>query len=88
MPGSTTLFAMGKVVGDVFYLTGDDNNQFYKVETSGVINGTSAAAAEFAAGYCKQKVIAAGYNVESTAIDVKSYEVGNNVPNWNEYQVL
>lgn len=82
------MFAMGKVVGDVFYLTGDDNDQFYKVETSGVINGTSPAAAEFAAGYCKQKVVAAGYDVESTAIDVKSYEVGDSVPNWNDYLVL
>ena len=85
MPGSTTLFAMGKIVGSNFSLIGNNNNQFYKVETSGVINDLSGAASDFASSYCKQKLVSAGYNILTTNVEVKAYEVGDNVEDWQSY---
>lgn len=88
MPGSTTLFAMGYVVDNKFELIGNANNEFFKVETSGEIESTSGAASDFANSYCKQKLIAAGYDILTTEVKVKPFAVGDIVPNWQSYVLV
>lgn len=88
MPGSTTLFAMGLIKGNLFSLIGNSNNELYKVKDSGEIDSTSSSAENFAESYCKPRLISAGYGIEETQIQEESYNIGDYVSNWDEYLLI
>lgn len=85
MGGSSPYLAIGNIKGKKFSIKGNANNQFYLVETSGEIHGVTNGASQYAEAFCKPLLVAAGYDILATDIEITSYEVGDNVEDWKSY---
>lgn len=84
MPGGTELYAFGQIDGSKFMLAATDEDRFYVVR-NGNVESIFSRATEFAETQMKPKLIEAGYNVEETTLQIFSYEVGDEIPEWNSY---
>ena len=89
MPGGTDLYAFGHIQDKKFLLASATEDRFYVVKNStGVVESMFNRAEEFAETIIKPKLLEAGLDIEETGLETFSYEVGDEIPNWNSYKEI
>lgn len=88
MPGSASIYAIGKVKGSIFMLIGSSDDKFFEITNEGVVHLVSGRALSFAEDYCMPILNNAGFSINAVQIDIQSFNIGDTVPNWSDYTLI
>ena len=86
IPFTDSLFAAGLLEGSTFYLYGEENDKVLQIKNeNGEVANTYEGATVMLQTYIIPKIREKGYEVENSIIDTTSYNMGDFIPNWEQY---
>lgn len=86
IPFTESLYAAGYIEGKTFTLYGEENDIVFQIKNeNGEVANTYQGASTMLQQYIIPKIREKGYEVESSIIDTTSYNIGDIIPNWEQY---
>lgn len=84
-PTGSSLWTMGKILGNTFKILCQDNESAWQVTNEGVINGVFGNEQSLIEQIWTPKLQQAGYAISSYEIEIVAYNVGDSIENWNDF---